>query len=91
MRVLAFFFAAQDGARAAERVLQRSDIVMTQMDVAPLVVDGREGTVLALTVADTHQAATVAVAERHGGRLVVDVPEQWIKRNVPLGQEPNQL
>ena len=79
MRVLAFFFAEPGAAREARLAIEPAKEVTTPMDVAPLVVDEEQGTLLALTVAETHFDATLDIALEHGGSLVVDVPEDWVR------------
>lgn len=78
MRTLAFYFEREQAAKAVLATL-RSDHGLGQgeVDVAPLVMEGQEGTILALSIQPEIQPRVVLLAERHGGRLVADVPEEW--------------
>ena len=82
MRTLAFYFEREQAARAVLATL-RSDHGLDhgQGDVAPLVIEGQEGTILAMSIQPEIQPRIVLLAKRHGGRLVADVPEEWTHRH----------
>jgi hypothetical protein len=79
MHVLAFFFADEEAAAAADAAL-RTRLELTNGGVrrAPLAVDGEEGTVVALSVKSASLDSVVGLAGEYGGRLVADIPEEWI-------------
>lgn len=78
MRILAFYFNRESAARTAMDAMNSDSAIPAHaIQVAPLVVEGREGTILALSVFDERQTEITDVAIRFGGRLVADVPEEW--------------
>jgi len=78
MRTIAFYFDSEQQAREVLATL-RSDhgLHEDQVDVAPLVIEGQEGTILALSIRREVQPQIIQVAGREGGRLIADVPEEW--------------
>jgi hypothetical protein len=48
------------------------------IDTAPIAADEHDGTLIALAVDDAQQPEIERVAARHGGRVVVDVPTDWL-------------
>ena len=78
MRTVAFYFAAQSAALSAHAELRSANgLVPGEVEVAPLVVDGQNGSVVAFVIEDSDVSQVVDIASRHDGRLVVDVPEEW--------------
>ena len=83
MRILAFYFPRESEARAAQNALLREpDLATDEVQLAPIAVDGLEGTILALSVDEWRCPDIADVARRLGGRLVADVPEEWTRVGV---------
>jgi hypothetical protein len=77
VRRLAFYFAREDDASAARTALREEKAVdEDQVALAPLVVDREEGTILAIAADTDRRPEILDVAERHGGRLVADIPDE---------------
>lgn len=81
MHVLAGSFAEPDQARAAMADLrQELDLGAEDVDVASLGGSDPGQAVLAARVREHRLDKAQAVVQRHGGRIVTDVPEDWIGR-----------
>jgi hypothetical protein len=79
LRTLAFFFESDSAAASARPELDGSDGVPARdIETAPLVVEGQEGTILALSVEVDARDVVMDAAVQHGGRLVADIPEDWL-------------
>ena len=84
MQIVAFLFAGDDVAESAIAQM-RADHWINGVGVAtaPLSVDGVDGTIVALPIELGARDGLVAVAAKHGGRLVADVPEEWTHGRSP--------
>jgi hypothetical protein len=76
MRTVAIHFARDQAAQAALTAI-RSSGFNGPAEIASVSVDGEEGRILGLTVDDSTLPNIVEVAERLGGQIVADVPEEW--------------
>lgn len=46
--------------------------------MAPLAYEGESGTIVALSIAADQRERVIDAAARHGGRLVADIPNEWL-------------
>ena len=83
LRTVAFYFSTQAAAEAAQIQLDERITQHLAIEVAPLVVEGQDGTILALNVHDRDHASLVQIAERLGGRIVADVNEELTRPRTP--------
>ena len=74
LRALAFYFTNESAAQGMYDALPTHGVAPDRAAVAPLVIDRVEGTVVAFMADDGQLDAVVALATKHGGRLVADVP-----------------
>ena len=80
LRIVAFYFPREAEARDALSLIEPQLTRPSEsVNVAPLVVDEVEGTILALTIDDGHLTEMLDLAGEHGGRLVANVPEEWTR------------
>jgi hypothetical protein len=77
LRTLAFFFDRDSAAISARAELAESD-EPDRLSIAPLAYEGESGTIVALSIAADERERVVAAATRHGGRLVADIPNEWL-------------
>jgi hypothetical protein len=79
MRIVGIFFEQAGAADTAlEELRARPDMAEASIDTAPIAADEHDGTLIALSVDDAQQPEIERVAARHGGRVVVDVPTDWL-------------
>jgi hypothetical protein len=77
-RTIAFYFA-QGGAATETLDSLRSHGVDGSPSTAPVVIDGDEGIILAVSVDARAQAEVERLARAHGGVMVADIPDSWVR------------
>lgn len=77
-RTIAFYFA-EGGAADAMLNSLRDHGFDGAPSLAPVVVDGDEGTILALSVDADAQPEAERLARAHGGVMVADIPDSWVR------------
>lgn len=79
MRILGFFFGQQDAARTVlNELCALPSLADVAIDTAPIVADEEHGTLVALSLESEQQPEVERLVARHGGRVVVDVPSDWL-------------
>jgi len=76
MRTVAFLFPRDHVAEAALTAIREEGFI-GPVEIAAVSIDGEDGRILGLTVDDDALDSVVEVAQRCGGRMVADVPEEW--------------